>query len=495
MAKADLMRAMQWEHPLRTLNVGTMKANVRETLGHDTKGSLASEVTQCLRETVRLAANVKQACLRLIGCIIERLFMSNDFIESDRDILDFICPHITVQTAKDEGDLQDQEQQGQDEDNGSDQIQFISMLMRFLYSGNAPRTARVGKVVNKFIQRAKQLGLLDTRDMGPDAYENAPYNGIALLRTVASQLSAECKRMYRDGSVELLNKLNELQTVRFHRLPTNRIPRQITSTIGGNDHYLTEVRNVVKARQDVDNIWGCELEDIKVLGIDLGQVCVVGACAILPKDIVKTEDTDVLSSTPSTPFSPTLSRISRNLRVKQKAVYQPTFKFRRRLEERKRRALAQEAPEDSTEPNSNLDSSSSMVIKMDSSVEAIQQINSNSLIESSLPPLRGKDSDYEKYMSERENVIVELDIFFNGNRVVARHGWDANRARESEYKIITDRLLSMVGGPIGWKRGSKNKVVIGIRLGQFEGKCRLTSLHGTFASYLLVLTHLYRRDR
>jgi hypothetical protein len=45
---------------------------------------------------------------------------------------------------------------------------------------------------------------------------------------------------------------------------------------------LTEIRNIVRTKGDVEGIWGCKPEEIKILGIDLGQACVVGASALLP---------------------------------------------------------------------------------------------------------------------------------------------------------------------------------------------------------------------
>ena len=76
-------------------------------------------------------------------------------------------------------------------------------------------------------------------------------------------------------------KLRELQSVRYRRFPVDVLPRQITSTTGGTDYYLTEVRNVVKTKQDVAELWACPPDQIKILGLDLGQACVLGASALL----------------------------------------------------------------------------------------------------------------------------------------------------------------------------------------------------------------------
>ncbi|KAI1299057.1 hypothetical protein EDD11_006571, partial [Mortierella claussenii] len=106
-------------------------------------------------------------------------------------------------------------------------------------------------------------------------------------------------------------KLNELNCVKYRRLPSERLPDRITSTLAGNDYYLTEVRNVVKSKEDVTRLWGDGVDPskIKILGIDLGQAFVVGASALLPS---YSESTAI----------PTASRFF-NLSIKQKAVYQP----------------------------------------------------------------------------------------------------------------------------------------------------------------------------
>ena len=50
---------------------------------------------------------------------------------------------------------------------------------------------------------------------------------------------------------------------------------------------------------------------------------------------------------------------------------------------------------------------------------------------------------------------------------------------------MTDALLRMVGGSIGAKKKDEDKVVIGIGLGDFKSKSRLSSLHGTFMAYFV----------
>ncbi|KAF9429471.1 hypothetical protein BGZ76_001241, partial [Entomortierella beljakovae] len=140
-----------------------------------------------------------------------------------------------------------------------------------------------------------------------------------------------------------------------------------------------------------------------------------------------------------------------------KAVYQPMFKLRRWLEVRKK-TIPTTAPEGTL---------------------------SISQLETKLSPLRGENANFNNHAVDLEEAKERLDEFYNNKRVVARHKWDAKKARDVEYKIIADRLLKMIGGSVGRKRGKRNKAVIGVGLGQFDASCRLSSLHESFSSYFV----------
>jgi len=87
--------------------------------------------------------------------------------------------------------------------------------------------------------------------------------------------------------------------------PNNVLLRQISSTVGGTGYCRTEISNTIQCEQDVVEIMGCPPEKIAILGIDMGQACVIGAYAL---------------------FLPDRNDAFFNLAVKQKAVYQPVFK-------------------------------------------------------------------------------------------------------------------------------------------------------------------------
>lgn len=231
-------------------------------------------------------------------------------------------------------------------------------------------------------------------------------------------------------------KLRELQCVRYRRLPEDRLPPRITSTVGGTDYYLQEIRHVIQTKEDIEWLWPkVNPRDIKILTLDAGQAFVVGAYAYLPED-------------PDAHY---------NLAVNQKAVLQPVFRHRRWLEGEK------EATPD-------------------------QRSKSIAHIESELPPLRGPGANVAEYVKKLEEVEERLSEFYTGNKNrFKKHGWDMERAKQAEYQAIATSLLGIVGGSIGRHRDPANPVLIGVGLGQFKSTGRLTSLHSSFLAYFIPL--------
>ncbi|KAI8598733.1 hypothetical protein EDD21DRAFT_406599 [Dissophora ornata] len=138
-------------------------------------------------------------------------------------------------------------------------------------------------------------------------------------------------------------KLKELQMVRYRRLPDGRLPLRLLSTVGGVDHWLQETRNVIKTRDNVERFWpGVPPQNINTLTLDAGQAYIVGAFAHISSTSTSAPQGPAVASTSSTVNSaltqgtatipPTESEpaIFMNLAVNQKAVYQLTFRTRRR---------------------------------------------------------------------------------------------------------------------------------------------------------------------
>ncbi|KAG0259868.1 hypothetical protein BG011_002319 [Mortierella polycephala] len=283
----------------------------------------------------------------------------------------------------------------------------------------------------------------------------------------------------------LASKLKELQSIRYGRLSEAVLPPKITFSVGGVDYFLTEIRNVVKTKQDVADLWDRASEQIIVLGLDLGQACVLGASALLSryarlegaKDVMmkepvgqdsqmevdvpytKDRDDDVPIGEPCDATVPASAPASvkvvyHNLAVKQKTVYQPTFKFQRWLEEQK-------------------------------SVIPVSATESISDLENKLPPLRGEGASVVSNFAELGMTNDRLDGFCNGNHRFKKHKWDAQRAKDDDFKLITDRLPKLVGGSTGRKRDEANKVVIGVGLGKSSSKFKHSSLHESFQSHFV----------
>ncbi|KAG0219994.1 hypothetical protein BGX33_010569 [Mortierella sp. NVP41] len=284
-------------------------------------------------------------------------------------------------------------------------------------------------------------------------------------------------------------KIRELQMVRYRRVSEDRLPSRLTSTVGGVDYWLQEIRHIISTKEDLERLWpGTRPEAIKMLTLDAGQAYVIGAYAHLPfaaattcptdaplsaslpgavkpspsQESAAARPTDASSSTPSTNIAgpgsfqdldaarpadalstsfqestfvlptETVPVTSLNLAVNQKAVYQPQFRFQRWLEGEK---------------------------------EAVPEGETKSIadIESALPPLRGDGSRVVKYTAELkgENRLLE---FYNGdNNRYKRYQWDLRRARQEEYSAIANRLLSIVDGSIGRIKDKSDPVLIGAR--------------------------------
>ncbi|KAF9903118.1 hypothetical protein EC991_004144 [Linnemannia zychae] len=130
-------------------------------------------------------------------------------------------------------------------------------------------------------------------------------------------------------------KLKELQRCRFNRACRYPLPPRLTSTIGGLDYHLTEIRNVVKTPADVARIWpDCQPDAIKILCLDLGQAFVAGASALLPetaRSTMLTQSTPLISSIAPTPPA-TSNQVFHNVAISQKAVSQPALQHRRWME-------------------------------------------------------------------------------------------------------------------------------------------------------------------
>ncbi|KAF9312624.1 hypothetical protein BG003_006091, partial [Podila horticola] len=322
-----------------------------------------------------------------------------------------------------------------------------------------------------FDQLEDHLWMLDDKDFRPETYISKEYAPRGSIRTNGVSLQVLCF------------KCRELLSVKYKRLPDDRLPLRLTSTLHGTSDPLAEIRNVLATKDDVARLWpDINPRDIKTLTFDAGQAFVVGAYAHLPQADNKgkspsfTGSFSLASSSASTPQDlihkvtleqqatstpPTTTNLYKtphhNLAVNQKAVMQPVFRYRRWLEDEKRKIP-------------------------DGQSESIADI------ESSLPPLRGREASVTNYIERLGQVEDRLLEFHNGNNNrFKKHTWDMERAKHIEYQAIANSLLGIVGGSVGEHCKEDNRVLIGVGLGQFGSSSRLSSLHSSFLSYFVPL--------
>ncbi|KAG0256544.1 hypothetical protein BGZ95_005465, partial [Linnemannia exigua] len=269
-------------------------------------------------------------------------------------------------------------------------------------------------------------------------------------------------------------KLRELQSVRYRRLAVDKMPDALSSVTGGADRYLTEIRNVVGASEDVQRIWGCSPDNIAILALDLGTEGLVGSTVLLPTNMHdinqmrrrKTGKTarDKRSKKPrkrrsrserkSRPSegSPTVTK-NFDLFVKRKAIAQPTQRFQHWLESQKR----------------------------DATIDTGRTISD---VESSLSSLRGDGASIHLHIEDHDMVENDLDAFYNQSNL-RKHKWDACRARQEEFSRVANSLLQMVGGNLGEKRRQDQNVVIMIGLAKFVAMNSPPSLDGSFQDFFV----------
>ncbi|KAF9080153.1 hypothetical protein BGX23_002572, partial [Mortierella sp. AD031] len=446
MDKKNLVDAMAWDHPTRTLELGTINSNATRALNRSPEQpglpALLPRIKSSLSRIVRLSSQVKRTCQRAIGQYIEHLALHH--IDEEEDEGD----NTKEDNTKEDSTKEDNTKEEPDEESGYS-VEERRRLSNFSRS----------TFLMSLEEMRAHLQRIRSESFQPTDYAGRGYVLRGSIRTDGFRLQA------------IAFKLNELHCIKYRRLHPDKLlslsgTSRLTSTLGGTEYFLTEIRNVVTSQQDVADLWGGDPRRIKVLGIDLGQAFVVGASAILPPPEQPSGDdgqecSDTIMESPPSAEDVERSRMSEtkksppkyfNLACKQKAVYQPTFKHRRWLEQRKEQWRV--------------------------GGESISHF------ETSLPRRHGPEASIRDYTARVKEVKDDLDSFY-GSVVLKKHKWNARKARTEEYRLIANRLLQLVGGSLGAKRQANDKVVIGVGLGQFSCKTRLSSLHESFQSYFV----------
>ncbi len=133
----------------------------------------------------------------------------------------------------------------------------------------------------------------------------------------------------------------------------------------------------------------------------------------------------------------------RNLKIKQKALCQPEFRFRRALERRK-----------------------------------TEQVRDK---EVSILPRKGvSDEEVVAFLQSQEAVQPVLNTHYNGSFTHRRMAWDVKKAKEAEFDTAISAIMDM------FKEAPRDKVLVAIGLGKFgSGGSKMPSSHGTFGAKLV----------
>ena len=194
MDKKDMVNALARDHPMRTLDIGTINANATRGLSKEFGPELSSNylprVKIALRDVVRQSSQVKRICQRAIGLYLERLARSineqvvpvvpvvvdvADTVESvqplqpqppqqqplplqqqlskldvaDRLILDKLCPKFTVKDIADSSNINDgttedltkpdDSEHDETMDDKNESLKFLQSLLNAVYSSKLPK--------------------------------------------------------------------------------------------------------------------------------------------------------------------------------------------------------------------------------------------------------------------------------------------------------------------------------------------------------------------
>lgn len=214
-----------------TLNIGTLAANVKNTLCiKDTKkrqeifkdtskspeaieedAKVASNVISCVWDAIRHANQTKRKCQGLFGMYIE-LVAADGTTPDDRLFLNHLCPPIAPeesgQVNTSNQDNQDAIDMDDDNEQSSTQQSFIACFMQYLYSNNHLTNQGIGIIITKFITCLTALGLHTPVKEEDALYERAEFQPSVLVQSVTSQLVVEMKKIYHNGTMELLEQVS-----------------------------------------------------------------------------------------------------------------------------------------------------------------------------------------------------------------------------------------------------------------------------------------------
>ena len=221
----EMMNSLCFEHPTVALDLDRLSSNVRAAVENDL---IAKSIVECIRGAVRVAWDSKRQCQMLIGLYLEDIFYPPptpgaprpavpvaNISQQDQVILDNLCPRLS---SKEMGSDNDDVSTAEDGQVDGSNAPFFRTFLTFLYSGNLPNESKTGSAVNTFISRLQEMRHLEKSQVAKtDTLKNIKeYTPSFVVRSVASQLSAELKRHYKHGAKKLSEKVtHHLQLLFF----------------------------------------------------------------------------------------------------------------------------------------------------------------------------------------------------------------------------------------------------------------------------------------
>ncbi|KAG0353930.1 hypothetical protein BGX24_007122 [Mortierella sp. AD032] len=139
--------------------------------------------------------------------------------EDEREILTHLCVRLKLNdTDQEQQDVEQKEEDNTDlDEQGNLEQQFLQSFLTYLYSGNYPRKAGVGVVVNKLIDWLTNHGFHRPIWSRGDINETMPFTPNMLVRSVSVQLAVELQRIYGQGTQDIHKQAP-------NRSPTSELP-------------------------------------------------------------------------------------------------------------------------------------------------------------------------------------------------------------------------------------------------------------------------------
>ncbi|KAF8939596.1 hypothetical protein BGZ58_009202 [Dissophora ornata] len=276
--------------------------------------------------------------------------------------------------------------------------------------------------------------------------------------------------------------LKELQSVRYRRVPEDKLPNPLVNTIGGTNSYLTEARNVFSTSAAVESLLAADPSQVSVLSLDLGISCIVGATVSLPP-----------GQTPATLMRPHGKEGDEKKKKARRGKRKPGDRKRRRARQKARKLAKQ--PQTTryfdlvvkrkavSQPTGSF---ASWLEDWKESTTGASTGRTIQDLESALPPLKGEGASFCEYVAARRAFESDLNDFYN-NTNFWKHQWDAKVCRKEEFYKVAEGLLNMIGGSVGRPRMPHQHVVIAVGLAKFTASQGPPSLDGTFQAFFVRL--------